>query len=214
MADYVRTIHQAYTSQARMQAPGVKGRMPLLDREFTVIAAGAGNLHVIATTETLPRPEGQEVELSESVDEDMSWSLRFYDPVVLPALGLIDESAGPRPDLVRRALGITTHLYHLIVQPGASLSAHHAGHAGAGLANAHVAASRDYESIRAAARGRENLVDELEGADTAGLSYAHGLLAREITAGATTVESAAAASPPDREAVRRAVLAFVRGGNG
>ena len=210
MADYVRSIHEAYATTARMQAPAIRGRMALLGAPFTVIAAGAGNLHVIATREQFAAPKGQEVELSDSAGDDLAWTLRFYDPVVLPALGTIDEHSQPRPDLVRRALGVTTHVYHLIVQPGASLTAHHAGHAGAGLANSHIAASRDYESIRAAARGREHLVDELEGADTAGLARAHALLATAIAPDDDEVASLTRTPAPDREAIRRAVLSAVR----
>lgn len=184
--------------------------MVLLTDPFTVIAAGAGNLHVVATRERFGAPEGQEVELTDRVGDDMTWTLRFFDPVVLPALGSIDERAQPRPDLVRRALGITTHLYHLIVQPGASLTGHHAGHAGAGLANSHIAGTRDYESMRAAARGREHLVDEMEGADNAGLTTAHALLAAEVADGDPEVARLVASATPDREALRRAVLAAVR----
>jgi hypothetical protein len=45
MADYVRTVHEAYLAQAAMQPPAVRGQMPLLRGPFTVIAAGVRNLH-------------------------------------------------------------------------------------------------------------------------------------------------------------------------
>ncbi|MGI8518269.1 MAG: hypothetical protein ACR2ME_08010 [Acidimicrobiia bacterium] len=206
LADYVRSVHQAYASQATTQPPAIQGRMTLLSTPFTVVAAAARNLHVIATRETLSAPRGQEVEVADSID-GVEWVLRFLDPIVLPSLGFIDESAAPRPDLVRRAIGISTHLYHLIVQPGSQLTQHHAGHAGSGLANSHVAEARDFEAIRAAAKGREALVDEMEGAAAAGLPRAQVLLAREIAPELGQMNYA------DPEAVRKALLSAVRGGN-
>lgn len=214
VGDYVRTVHQAYASQAKTQPPAVRGRMVLLDGHFMVAAAGARNLHVIATREPLGAPTGPEVELEEAI-EGLAWSLRFFDPVVLPALGIIDESQGPAPELVRRAIGISTHVYHLIVQPGSQLTAHHAGHAGSGLANAHVAEARDFESIRAAAKGREQIVDEMEGAARAGLSRAQALLAHEIAPWDQALSELNKQARPDPEALRKALLTAVRGsGNG
>jgi hypothetical protein len=209
MADYVRTVHQAYLSQSAGQPPAVRGRLPLLAGPFTVIAAGVRNLHVLATTEVLPPPTGQEVALPDELG-DLTWTLRFYDPVVLPALGMIDESAGPASARVRRALGVSTYLYHLIVQPGSELTGHHAGHAGAGLAMSHVADARDFEAIRAHARGREALVDEMEGAALAGLARAQALLAREVAPHDAAVVALAASSSPDPIDVRRALLEAVR----
>ncbi|CAN5195980.1 hypothetical protein BH20ACT24_BH20ACT24_17740 [soil metagenome] len=209
MADYVRTLHQSYHSQAQLQPPAVRGRMPLVGVPFTVIAAGVRNLHVIGTREPLAVPTGPEVELHEELD-GMTWSLRFFDPVVLPGLGLIDESAGPAGERVRRALGLTTYLYHLVVQPGSELTAHHAGHAGSGLANAHAAEARDFEEIRAHAVSREPLVDEMEGAALAGLRRAQVLLAREIAPWDEAVRELDERRTP--EEVRKAVLAAVREG--
>ena len=213
MADYIATVHQAYLSQAQIHPPAVKGRMPLLAGPFTVVAAGVGNLHVIATREELARPAGPEVVMAGELDE-MSWSVRFYDPVVLPALGHIDESAGPAGDRVRRALGITTYLYHLVVQPGGQLTGHHAGHAGSGLANSHVAEARDFDAIRAHAKGREGLVDEMEGAALAGLTRAQALLAREIVPWDETVQSLVGQQSLGAEEIRRTLLAAVRGEDG
>lgn len=211
VSDYVRTVHRAYTAQAKTQPPAIQGRMPLLTGNLTVIAAAARNLHVIATREVLAGPSGQEVEVNDTTD-GMTWRLRFFDPVVLPTLGIIDESQQPAPDLVRRALGISTHVYHLIVQPGSQLTAHHAGHAGSGLANAHVADARDFESIRAAARGREKLVDEMEGAARAGLVAAQALLAQAIASSDPTLIELARQPHPDPELVRKALLQAVRKG--
>jgi hypothetical protein len=213
MADYVKTVHQAYLSQANLQPPAVRGRMPLLAGEFTVVAAGVRNLHVIATREPLAPPQGPEVALEDEM-ESMTWTLRFYDPVVLPALGHIDESSGPSGDRVRRALGVTTYLYHLVVQPGGELTGHHAGHAGAGLANAHVAEARDFDSIRARAGGNTALVDEMEGAALAGLDRAQALLAREIAPWDGGLQELAR-DPNVRGAdARRALLGALRGDDG
>ena len=77
--------------------------------------------------------------------------LRFFDPVVLPVLGLVAEADGPAPEEVRRVLGVGTYLYHLVVEPGSQLTPHHATHAGTGLASAHAAAARELETIRARA---------------------------------------------------------------
>lgn len=210
MADYVRTVHQAYLSQAQLQAPAVRGRMPLLAAgDLTVIAAGVSNLHVLATAEDLPPPRGPEVSMADELD-GLRWTLRFYDPVVLPALGLIDESSGPAGDRVRAALGITTYLYHLVVQPGGQLTAHHAGHAGSGLANAHIAEARDFEAIRAHVSGRGHLVDEMEGAALAGLRRAQLLLAREIAPWSDELGDMVRQGDPEPSAVRRALLDAVR----
>jgi hypothetical protein len=206
MADYVATVHRAYLTQARMQPPAVQGRMPLLGTPFTVAAVGVHNLHVIGTSQSLGPTTGQQVEQSDSID-GLSWTLRFFDPVVIPALGMIDESGGPAGGLVRRTLGVTTHLYHLIVQPGSQLTAHHAGHAGAGLANSHIADARDFDAIRNRARGREALVDEMEGAAVAGLVRAQMLLAREI---APRDEGLRTLSTTDPVEIRRALLSALR----
>ncbi len=209
MADYIRTVHQSYMTVATVQSPAARARMLLLSEPFTVVAAGVRNLHVIATRDALPAPTGPEVALEDAL-EPMRWTVRFYDPVVLPSLGLIDESQGAAGEDVRRAIGITTHLYHLIVQPGAQLTGHHAGHAGTGLANAHVAEARDFETIRAHARGREQLVDEMEGAARAGLIHAQALLAREIAPRSDAVATAGS----DPGALRRALLEALRGPDG
>ena len=213
MADYVATVHQAYLSQAEMQAPAVRGNMPLLADPFTVVAAGVSNLHVIATREKLVPPEGPEVAVEAELGP-MCWTLHFYDPVVLPQLGVIDESQGPAGDLVRRALGISTHLYHLIVQPGSQLTGHHAGHAGSGLANAHVAEARDIEEMRSLAPRSSLLIDELEGATRAGLPHAQALLASRIATGSQDLANLANEPSPRPDQVRRMLLESLRGSDG
>ena len=85
MAEYVRAVHQAYLDASAPLSPGDRARLPLLSAgEVTVLAVGARNLHVLATTEQLPAPRGQEVELDDAID-DLRWRLRFFDPVVVPA---------------------------------------------------------------------------------------------------------------------------------
>ncbi len=208
MAAYVRTVHEAYWTQAQLQSPAVRGRMPLLGSSpVTVVAAGAHNLHVFATTEELPPPQGPEVVRSDAIGS-IEWTLRFYDPVVLPPLGMIDETNAPAGDEVRRALGVTTHVYHLVVQPGSGLTPHQAGHAGAGLANAHIAVARDFAQIRAHAGTRSALVDEMEGAALAGLVQAQRLLAGAIAPWAEDVVALPETASAD--VVRKTLLVALR----
>ena len=129
VAGYVEGIHRAYAGQAATFPPAVRGRMPLLAAgRFTVVAAAARNLHVLATTESLGPLRGEEVELPGALD-GLDWTVRFYDPVVLPALGVIDEGDGPRAGEVRGCLGVSTVLYHLVTQPGSGLSCGRRQHA-------------------------------------------------------------------------------------
>jgi hypothetical protein len=211
MAGYVHAVHQAYLDAASGLPPAEQARLPLLAAgEVTVLAVGARNLHVIATTEALPAPQGQEVEIGDVLGP-LSWRLRFFDPVIVPALGLVDETAEPQPERIRDVLGVRTVAYHLSVPPGGGLTAHHALHAGTGLAHAHAAAHRDFDSIAALAPGREPLVSEMRGAFVAGLVAAQLLLARAI---APSAGDLAAMDVHDAEpvAVRRALLADLRGG--
>ena len=96
VAGYVEGIHRAYVTQADTFPPAVRGDAAAAarGRSLTVAAVGARNLHLLATTEGLGPLRGQEVELPGEL-AGLDWTLRFYDPVVVPALGLIDESAGP-----------------------------------------------------------------------------------------------------------------------
>jgi hypothetical protein len=201
MADFVAAVHEAYLAQARLLPPAAQARLPLLQAQrLTVAAAGARNLHVVGTAESFPAPVGQEVEVTGAAD-GLSWELRFFDPVVLPVLGLVAETDGPAPEEVRRVLGVGTYLYHLVVEPGSQLTPHHATHAGTGLASAHATAARELETIRAHAPGRQELVDELAGATTAGLVRAQALLARELAP-----RDPAVAAATDPAAIRAALL--------
>jgi hypothetical protein len=205
MADYVLALHQAYLDAVITLPPAERARLPLIaSQRITVAAVGARNLHVIGTVETLPSPSGPEVEIHGELD-DLTWTLRFFDPVVVPAIGMIDEGESPAYDEVRRALGIRTVVYHLAVPPGGSLTSHHALHAGTGLAHSHAAAARDFDAIRAHAPRQEALVDEMQGANVAGLQRAQVLLAQAI---APDLDLPGDASPAD---ARKALLDAVRG---
>lgn len=214
VAGYVAGIHDSYLAQAATFPPAVRGAMPLLAAgTFRVAAVAVRSLHLVATTEPLGPLRGQEVELAGSAGEsgELSWTVRFFDPVVLPALGLIDESAGPALAEVRRTLGISTVLYHLSASAGSTFSRHNAAHVGTGLASGHTAAARDFEAIRQRARGREGLVDELAGAARAGLSRAQALLAAAIAPRDETLRALAGQDAPDPREVRKALLASVGG---
>ena len=211
VARYVEEIHRAYVAQALTFPAAVRGRMPLLaPGPLTVAAVGARNLHVLATRDSLGPVRGPEVELAGSV-EGLSWTVRFFDPVVLPELSLIDESSGPAFGEVRHALGVSTVVYHFVASPGSGLSAHNAAHVGTGLAGGHSAAARDFETIRSRVRGREELVDEMAGAAAAGLVRAHAMLAAALMPRNAALSALAAEARPDPDAVRRELLAAVGG---
>jgi hypothetical protein len=207
MADYVRALHQAYLDATATLPPAERARLPLVSADdITVVAAGVRMLHIIGTTESLPAPRPPEVEVRDAID-DLQWSLRFFDPVVAPGLGLIDESEAPAYDDVRRALGVRTVVYHLAVPPGGTLTAHHAQHAGTGLGHSHAAAARDFDALRAYAVGQEALVDELQGAHLAGLIRAQVLIAREL---APRPADFALDPPMDGPELRRALVEQLR----
>lgn len=207
MADYVHALHQAYLDAVATLPAAERARLPLIAAgRVTVAAVGVRMLHVIGTVEELPAPRGPEVEISDSID-DLAWSLRFFDPVITPSLGMIDESEGPDYEEVRRALGIRTVTYHLAVPPGGSLTSHHALHAGTGLAHSHAAAARDFDALRAHAPGHEALVDEMQGASIAGLARAQVALAQAI---APSLPGLSIEPPTDAQDVRRSLLQHLR----
>ena len=211
VAGYVQEIHRAYVDQALTFPPAVRGQLPLMTGgRLTVAAVAARNLHILSTRESLGPLHGPEVAVEAEVG-GVAWQLRFFDPVLIPALALVDERVGPAFDEVRHALGIGTVVYHFVAQPGAGLSAHQAAHVGTGLANGHSAVARDFETIRSRATGFEELVDEMSGAATAGLPRAQALLAKAIAPHDAAVAAAADSVPPDPNAIRRALLASVGG---
>ena len=211
MASFVAALHGAYLDQARLLPVGEQGALPLLRADrLTVLAVGVRHLHVLATSSPLPAPQGPEVELEDSLP-GLSWTLRFFDPVVVPALGLVDESAGPQPAEVRRVLGVPDVVYHLSVSPGGGLTPHHAQHAGTGLANQHAALFRDHEAIRAHAGARADLAEEYAVAERLGLHRAVRLLAQQLAPNDATVAAACSDASAGDDVVRRALLASLRG---
>jgi len=208
MAAYVAGAMGAYADAAAVLAPADRARMPLLaGGEVTIAVVGTRYLHLVGTAEHLPAPTGQEVAIADR-SQDLRWQVRFYDPVIIPALGLVDEAERAEPGQVRSLLGIRTHLFHLVVGPGSGLTPHHAQHAGTGLAHAHASAVRDFEAIAVLAPDRADLVQEMHGAAVAGLVQAHALLAERIC----PVAEGQGAIPSDPDRVRSELLARLRAG--
>ena len=178
--DYVWTVHATYLDHVRHLPPGVRGSLPLLSAgHVTVAAAAARRLHLVAVTTTLPGGADHEVAITDEHD-GTSWTTRFYDPSVLPGLGLLVEDS---PADVRRVLGVGETVYHLTVEPGGGLDAHHAQHSGVALANQHARTVRQLDRLRQALPHRADVVDELGTCAALGLDRAAALLARELTSG-------------------------------
>lgn len=210
MRHFVRALHRAYLDAAAMLPTAERGHLPLVAAErLTVVAVGAGHLHVLGTTHRLAAPEGMEVVVSDALPH-LTWNLRFFDPVVVPQLVMIDESGGPRVHDVRRVLGIADVVYHLTVEPGSSLTEHHAQHAGTALAHQHAAAFRDHEEIRARSGRRVVEADELAVADRVGLRVAVGLLAERIAPDDSDLAAVCRTPTSSTEEIRRALLLSLR----
>jgi hypothetical protein len=132
LVDYVRAVHTAYleVAEGRSAEPGA---LPLGGAPFSVAVAAADQLHLLATRDRLPPLRAHEEPIADAVGP-LRWEVRFLDVSVLPELaGAADGSD------VRRILGVSTSLYHLVVNLAGSLDGHQAVHAGTGLANAHLA---------------------------------------------------------------------------
>jgi len=210
MARFVSALHGAYLDQARLLPVGEQGALPLMRTDrLTVLAVGVRHLHVLATTSPLPAPHGPEVEVADSLP-GLSWTVRFFDPVVVPALGLVDEAQGPQPAEVRRVLGVPDVVYHLSVSPGGGLTPHHALHAGTGLANQHAAVFRDHDAIRAHAGSRSALAEEYAVAERLGLREATRMLALRLAPRDGTLAAVCADPAAGDDAVRRALLTSLR----
>ena len=178
--DYVATVHATYLDHVRHLPPAERGALPLVAaREVTVIAAAAHRLHLLATTDSLPAVHGPEVQFKDDYRE-VTWTVRFYDPSILPDLGLLAEDS---PADVRHVLGIANTVYHLAVAVGGGLSAHHAQHSGVALANQHAKTVRDLDRIRRALPQHVRAVDELGACVRNGLDRASALLAADLTSG-------------------------------
>ena len=147
LVDYVGALHGAYLSTARGHGAD-PAALPLAARPFTVAVVAADRLHLVATADALPALRGHERPVDEEVTP-LRWRVRFFDASVVPELGLRPPSGGEpgggepgggEPVDVLGLLGVARPLYHLIVGTHSTLTAHHAAHAGTGLANAHTAA--------------------------------------------------------------------------
>ena len=133
VATYVAAAHRAYA--ATVAPPGGL----LRGDPFAVLAVAAGDLHLIATRQTLPPPDASLAAVDGAAD-GLRWQVRFYDARLVPDLVRVT----PGPDSVaevRRVLGITTWLYHLIASP-AHMNEHHAHHTGLALAGTGAGAAQ------------------------------------------------------------------------
>ena len=183
--DYVWTVQTTYLDHVRHLPPGERAALPLAAaRHVTVVAAAARRLHLVATADALPAPLGPEVAVTDE-HRGTSWSVRFFDPSVLPELGLLGDDA---PEDVRRVLGVGDVLYHLTVAAGGGLTAHDAQHSGVALANLHAKGLRDLGRIRHALPRQERTVDELGVCARLGLHRAAALLAADLTGGRVAPE--------------------------
>lgn len=207
LAAYVAAMHRAYLDGATDTTPAEKARLPLCREPFTVAVVGTRHLHVIGLVDRLPEPTGQEVVIEDSLP-DMHWSVRFFDPVVLPSLAAITEPDGPDPQSVRDALGISSVLYHLALPPGSGLTAHHALHAGTGLVHAHLVRDREYGRIREAFPDHVRVVAQMRSADEIGLDIATAALA-QVLIDAREGDTRLLFEETSSEDARKAVLARI-----
>ena len=209
MAAYVGSLHRAYLDAIVGLTPGDRARLPLLRAgRFTVAAVGARNLHVVGTTDALPAPAGPEVVI-DGREGDLEWVVRFFDPVVLPALGMLDDTSPGSGERIRGLLGLSTIVYHLTVPPGGGLTAHHAQHAGTGLAHTHAAAVRDYDALTHLLPRQERLVAEMRAAELSDLGAATLLLARALAPGDDQLAGWDLSTTPPEQS-RRRLLAVSR----
>jgi hypothetical protein len=131
---YVTALHVSYLAAAGDHA----SELPLAAGPFTVAVVAADRLHLLATRDALP-PQRPHERPTEGEAPPLRWQVRFLDASVVPALARGDSARLDVPD----ELGVTTVLYHLLVEVDATLDDHHAMHAGTGLAHAHLAAARE-----------------------------------------------------------------------
>ena len=151
-AQFIAAVHASYLGESAALTPADRARLSLLSAgPFSVAAVGTRYLHVIASTEDLAPLGPREASIEDS-RPPLSWVTRFYDPVVLPSLGELDEAGGPAIGGVRRALGVRTVLYHYTR-----------------VFSAHQAAIGEFEAIRRLVPGQDDLISEMEAAGAAGL---------------------------------------------
>jgi hypothetical protein len=135
LVEYVRAVHDAYVAAAHGYDAD-PGALPLAGPPFTVAVVAADQLHLLATRDELPAPRPHEQPVTDETPP-LRWQVRFLDVSVLPELASTEAVASAD---VLRILGVSTSLYHLVVDLTGSLDGHQAMHAGSGLAHAHVTA--------------------------------------------------------------------------
>lgn len=203
MREYIAALHSTYLDQVRHLPPGERAALPLgEDRDLTVAVVAARQLHLIALASRLPAVLDGEVDTTDRAGR-LTWTVRFYDPSVLPELGLLDDD---EPGTVRRVLGVVDPLYHLTVSLGGGLSGHHAHHSGVALSNQHAQAGRDLERLRAVLPGRERVVDEFGVCVRSGLDHAASALARSLSDGRVDSPPGTAAKTTLRSLVAAVVV--------
>ena len=116
LRSYVTELHGAF-----LPATGRTESAPT-DLRVAVVAA-APAIHLVACTEDLPDSQASFADGEPPVE----WTVQFYFP------GDIDLGEGTGPQVLA-ALGVADPVYHLVIPAGTTLSAHHAQHAGIGLA--------------------------------------------------------------------------------
>jgi hypothetical protein len=209
-AQFIAAVHASYLGESAALTPAARARLSLLSAGvFSVAAVGTRYLHVIASTEDLAPLGPREAGIEDS-RPPLSWVTRFYDPVVLPSLGELDETAGPAIGGVRRALGVRTVLYHYTVEIGSTLDPHRAGHIGARVFSAHQAAIGEFEAIRCLVPGQDDLISEMEAAGAAGLLRAHALLACALAPADDELAALSQQAAPEPELVRRGLVTALR----
>lgn len=180
--DYVEAVHTTYLEHVRHLPPGELASLPLIAAGHVTVAAAASRcLHLVATTQRLPEPLGPEVAVTDE-HRGTRWTVRFFDPSVLPALGVLSRPEDERAQ-VRRSLGIVDVVYHLQLSAGGGLSGHHAQHSGVALANQHAQLLRDVDRLRNALPRQTDLVDELATCARLGLDRSAALVSAELTSG-------------------------------
>ncbi len=192
-AQFIAAVHASYLGESAALTPADRARLSLLSAgPFSVAAVGTRYLHVIASTEDLAPLGPREASIEDS-RPPLSWVTRFYDPVVLPSLGELDEAGGPAIGGVRRALGVRTVLYHYTR-----------------VFSAHQAAIGEFEAIRRLVPGQDDLISEMEAAGAAGLLGAHAVLACVLAPADDELAALSQQAAPEPELVRRVLLTALR----
>lgn len=210
VAQFIAAVHSSYVREAGVLSPAARARLPLFSAgRFSVAAVGTRYLHVIATAEDLAPPGGADARV-EGGHAPLSWVVRFYDPVVLTGLAELDETVQPAVLGVRRVLGVRTVLYHFTIGGGSTLEPHRAVHVAARLFSAHRAAADELDTIRQLVPGQEEIVDEMAGAEAAGLVRAHALLACALAPGEPELAGLCEQGAAEPAQVRRALTVALR----